>query len=328
MNLILGIGLWIGIGIFALLVVIFAIIFALVPVKVWIKAMLSGAYIPTYKLVGMKLRNSNVPLIVKSYISAKKAGVKLSINDLETHFMAGGNVDKVVDALIVAQGAKINLTVETARAIDLANRDILQAVQNCVTPVVITSPPISAVACDGIELIVKVRITLQSNIEKLIGGVLEDTILARVGEGVVTVVGSAKNHQIILENPDSISKAILDKGLDGDTAFDILSIDVADIDIGRNVGAKLQAERAEADVQIANARAEERRAMAIAVEQEMKARTQEMKAKLVSAETEVPKAISMAFKSGNLGVMDYYRMQNVQADTRLRNSISNSGGDE
>ena len=328
MNLILGIGLWIGIGIFALLVVIFAIIFALVPVKVWIKAMLSGAYIPTYKLVGMKLRNSNVPLIVKSYISAKKAGVKLSINDLETHFMAGGNVDKVVDALIVAQGAKINLTVETAKAIDLANRDILQAVQNCVTPVVITSPPISAVACDGIELIVKVRITLQSNIEKLIGGVLEDTILARVGEGVVTVVGSAKNHQIILENPDSISKAILDKGLDGDTAFDILSIDVADIDIGRNVGAKLQAERAEADVQIANARAEERRAMAIAVEQEMKARTQEMKAKLVSAETEVPKAISMAFKSGNLGVMDYYRMQNVQADTRLRNSISNSGGDE
>ena len=328
MNLILGIGLWIGIGIFALLVVIFAIIFALVPVKVWIKAMLSGAYIPTYKLVGMKLRNSNVPLIVKSYISAKKAGVKLSINDLETHFMAGGNVDKVVDALIVAQGAKINLTVETAKAIDLANRDILQAVQNCVTPVVITSPPISAVACDGIELIVKVRITLQSNIEKLIGGVLEDTILARVGEGVVTVVGSAKNHQIILENPDSISKAILDKGLDGDTAFDILSVDVADIDIGRNVGAKLQAERAEADVQIAHARAEERRAMAIAVEQEMKARTQEMKAKLVSAETEVPKAISMAFKSGNLGVMDYYRMQNVQADTRLRNSISNSGGDE
>ena len=328
MNLILGIGLWIGIGIFALLVVIFAIIFALVPVKVWIKAMLSGAYIPTYKLVGMKLRNSNVPLIVKSYISAKKAGVKLSIIDLETHFMAGGNVDKVVDALIVAQGAKINLTVETAKAIDLANRDILQAVQNCVTPVVITSPPISAVACDGIELIVKVRITLQSNIEKLIGGVLEDTILARVGEGVVTVVGSAKNHQIILENPDSISKAILDKGLDGDTAFDILSIDVADIDIGRNVGAKLQAERAEADVQIAHARAEERRAMAIAVEQEMKARTQEMKAKLVSAETEVPKAISMAFKSGNLGVMDYYRMQNVQADTRLRNSISNSGGDE
>lgn len=328
MNLILGIGLWIGIGIFAILVVVFAIIFALVPVKVWIKAMLSGAYIPSYKLVGMKLRNSNVPLIVKSYISAKKAGVKLSIADLETHYMAGGNVDKVVDALIVAQGAKINLSIDTAKAIDLANRDILQAVQNCVTPVVITTPPISAVACDGIELIVKVRITLQSNIEKLIGGVLEDTILARVGEGVVTVVGSAKNHQMILENPDCISKAILDKGLDSDTAFDILSIDVADVDIGRNVGAKLQAERAEADVQIANARAEERRAMAIAVEQEMKARTQEMKAKLVSAETEVPKAISMAFKSGNLGVMDYYRMQNIQADTKLRNSISNSGGDE
>ena len=328
MNLILGVGLWIGIGVFAVLVIFFAVMFALVPMKVWVKALLSGAYIPTYKLVGMKLRNSNVPLIVKSYISARKAGVKLSINDLETHFMAGGNVDKVVEALIVAHGAKINLTIDTAKAIDLANRDILQAVQNCVTPVVITTPPISAVACDGIELIVKIRITLQSNIEKLIGGVLEDTILARVGEGVVTVVGSAKNHQIILENPDSISKAMLDKGLDSDTAFDILSIDVADVDIGRNVGAKLQAERAEADVQIANARAEERRAMAIAVEQEMKARTQEMKAKLVSAETEVPRAISMAFKSGNLGVMDYYRMQNIQADTKLRNSISNSGGDE
>ena len=202
------------------------------------------------------------------------------------------------------------------------------AVQNCVKPVVITTPPISAVACDGIELIVKIRITLQSNIEKLIGGAGEETILARVGEGVVTVVGSAKNHQLILENPDSISKTVLAKGLDKDTAFEILSIDIADIDIGRNVGAKLQAERAEADVQIANARAEERRAMAIAAEQEMKAKTQEMKAKLVSAESEVPKAISMAFKSGNLGVMDYYRMQNIQADTSMRNSISNSGGNQ
>jgi uncharacterized protein YqfA (UPF0365 family) len=240
--------------------------------------------------------------------------------------MAGGNVEKIVEALIVAHGAKINLSVDNARAIDLANRDILQAVQNCVTPVVITSPPISAVACDGIELIVKVRITLQSNIEKIIGGAGEATILARVGEGVVTAVGSAKNHQIVLENPDSISKSDIMKGLDKDTAYEIISIDIADIDIGRNVGAKLQAERAEADVQIANARAEERRAMAIATEQEMKARTQEMKAKLVSAQSELPRAISMAFKSGNIGVMDYYRMQNIEADTHMRKSIGDSKG--
>ncbi|MBE5758112.1 MAG: UPF0365 family protein [Clostridiales bacterium] len=328
MSLILGVGLWIGISVFAVIVIAIAVTCALIPVKIWLKALLSGAYIPARKLLGMKLRNSDVSLIVKNYISAIKAGVKLTIDDLESHLMAGGNIDKVVEALIVAHGAKINLTISTAKAIDLANRDILQAVQNCVTPVVITTPPISAVACDGIELIVKIRITLQSNIEKLIGGVLEDTILARVGEGVVTVVGSAKNHQLILENPDSISQAVFKKNLDKDTAFDILSIDVADVDIGRNVGAKLQAERAEADVKIANARAEERRTMAIAVEQEMKAKTQEMKAKLVGAETEVPKAISMAFKSGNLGVMDYYRMQNIQADTKLRNSISNSGGEE
>lgn len=327
MNLLLGAGLWIGVSIAVVVIIALGVFLGLVPVKVWIKTMVSGAYIPAHKLVGMKLRNVDVSLIVNSYINATKAGVKeISINDLETHYMAGGNVERVVEALIVAHGAKINLSVANAKAIDLANRDILLAVQNCVTPVVITTPPISAVACDGIELIVKVRITLQSNIEKLIGGAGEDTILARVGEGVVTVVGSAKNHQLVLENPDSISKTVLTKGLDKDTAFEILSIDIADIDIGRNVGAKLQAERAEADVQIANARAEERRAMAIAAEQEMKAKTQEMKAKLVSAESEVPKAISMAFKSGNIGVMDYYRMQNVQADTSMRNSISNSTG--
>lgn len=290
--------------------------------------MVSGAHIPAHKLVAMKLRNVDVSLIVNNYINAIKAGVKITVGDLETHFMAGGNIERVVDALIMAHGAKINLTVANAKAIDLANRDILQAVQNCVTPVVITTPPISAVACDGIELIIKVRITLQSNIEKLIGGAGEATIQARVGEGVVTVVGSSKNHQLVLENPDMISKAILSKGLDKGTAYEILSVDVADIDIGRNVGAKLQAERAEADVQIANARAEERRAMAIASEQEMKARTQEMKAKLLSAESEVPKAISMAFKSGNIGVMDYYRMQNIQADTTMRNSIGRKGGEE
>lgn len=328
MNLILGAGLWITISILAVIIIFVAVFMAFVPVSVWVKAMVSGAHIPAHKLVAMKLRNVDVSLIVNNYINAIKAGVKITVSDLETHFMAGGNIERVVDALIMAHGAKINLTVANAKAIDLANRDILQAVQNCVTPVVITTPPISAVACDGIELIIKVRITLQSNIEKLIGGAGEATIQARVGEGVVTVVGSSKNHQLVLENPDMISKAILSKGLDKGTAYEILSVDVADIDIGRNVGAKLQAERAEADVQIANARAEERRAMAIASEQEMKARTQEMKAKLLSAESEVPKAISMAFKSGNIGVMDYYRMQNIQADTTMRNSIGRKGGEE
>ncbi|MBQ7351898.1 MAG: flotillin-like protein FloA [Clostridia bacterium] len=327
MNQILGVGLWIGVSILVILIVGIGVFCGMVPVKVWVKAMVSHAYIPSFKLVGMKLRNVDVALIVGAYINAKKAGVKnLSIVDLETHYMAGGNVERVVEALIIAQGAKINLSVANAKAIDLANRDILQAVQNCVTPVVVTSPAISAVACDGIELIVKVRITLHSNIEKLIGGAGVDTILARVGEGVVTAVGSAKNHQLVLENPDSISKSVLEKGLDQGTAFEILSLDIADIDIGRNIGAKLQAERAEADVQIAHAKAEERRALAVAAEQEMKAKTQEMKAKLVSAQSEVPRAIGMAFKSGNIGVMDYYRMQNIQADSYMRNAIGDSKG--
>lgn len=326
MNILLDAGVWIGIGIAVVILILITTFLATVPVSVWIKGMVSSAYIPAYKLIGMKLRNVDVGLIVSCYINATKAGVKISISDLETHYMAGGNVERVVEALIVAHGAKINLSVDNAKAIDLANRDILLAVQNCVTPVVITTPPISAVASDGIELICKVRITLQSNIEKLIGGAGEETILARVGEGVVTVVGSAKNHQLILENPDAISKTIITKGLDKGTAYEILSIDIADIDIGRNVGAKLLAEKAEADVQIAHAKAEERKAMAIAAEQEMKAKTQEMKAQLVGAESEVPKAISEAFKSGKLGVMDYYRMQNIQADTAMRNSIGNTGG--
>jgi len=327
MNLMLNTGIWITVGICAVVILGLALFFGLVPVNVWTKALVSGTYIPARKLVGMKLRGVDVNLIINCYINAKKAGVKeLSLHDLETHYMAGGNVDRIVEALIVAHGAKINLSVANAKAIDLANKDILQAVQNCVTPVVISTPPISAVASNGIELICKVRITLQSNIEKLIGGAGEETILARVGEGVVTVVGSAKDHQLVLENPDSISKTVLAKGLDEGTAFNILSIDIADIDIGRNVGAKIMAEKAEADVQIANAKAEERKAMAIAAEQEMKAKTQEMKAQLINAESEVPKAISHAFKSGNIGVMDYYRMQNIKADTNMRNSIGNIGG--
>ncbi len=328
MSNILSAGMWIGIGVAVIIILAIGLFFGFVPVNFWIKAMVSGAYIPARKLVGMKLRNIDVALIVKCYINATTAGVKINISELESHFMAGGNVERVVDALIVAHGAKINLSSSTARAIDLANRDILLAVQNCVTPVVITTPPISAVACDGIELIVKIRVTVLSNIEKLIGGAGEDTILARIGEGVVAVVGSAKEHKLILENPDSISKTIINKGLDKGTAFEILSIDVADIDIGRNVGAKLQTDRAEADVQLANARAEERRAMAIAAEQEMRARTQEMRANLVLAESEVPKAISMAFRMGNLGVMDYYRMQNISADTTMRNSIAKSDGQQ
>ncbi|MBE5736406.1 MAG: UPF0365 family protein [Clostridiales bacterium] len=326
MNLMLGVGLWIGVGISVVLIIGIAIFMGIVPVKYWLKSIFSGAHVPASKLVGMKLRNVDMKLIVNAYINATKAGVKINISDLETHYMAGGNVERIVEALIIAQGAKINLSVANAKAIDLANRDILQAIQNCVTPVVITTPPITAVAGDGIELIVKVRITLHSDIEKLIGGAGEETILARVGEGVVTAVGSSKNHQMVLENPDSISKYVLSKGLDEGTSFEILSIDIADVDIGRNVGAKIQAERAEADVQIANARAEERRAMAIAAEQEMKAKTQEMQAKLLSAQSEIPRAISMAFKSGNIGVMDYYRMQNVQADTYMRNSIGDSKG--
>ncbi len=327
MNLMLDVGLWIGVSIVVVLILLVALFFGIVPVKVWFKAMISGAYVPAFKLVLMKLSNVDIHLIVKEYINAVKAGVKLKVSDLETHYLAGGNVVKVVDAMIIAKGAKIKLTIENARAIDLANRDILLAVQNSVKPVVITTPPISAVACDGIELIVKIRITLHSNLETLIGGAGEETILARVGEGIVTAVGSAKSHQLILENPDSISKSVFDKKLDEGTAFEILSIDVADIDIGRNVGAKLQAQQAEADVQIANARAEERKAMAIAVEHEMKARTQEMKAKLVNAQAEIPRAISMAFKSGNIGVMDYYRMRNIEADTFMRNSIGeNKGG--
>ena len=327
MGLLLSISTYIWVGIAVVVILLLGFLFALLPFSLWFKALVSGAYIGIFQLTGMKLRKVNLNLLVDTYITAVKAGVKVDIVDLETHYMAGGHVERVVDALIMAHGAKINLTVENAKAIDLANRDILQAVQNCVIPIVITTPEISAVACDGIELKVKARVTVRYNIEKLIGNAGEDTILARVGEGVVTAVGSAKTHKLVLENPDSISKTVLSKGLDKGTVYDILSIDIADIDVGRNIGAKLQAERAEADVQIATARAENRKAMAIATEHEMRAKTQEMKAKLLNAETDVPKAISMAFRSGNIGVMDYYRMQNVLADTNMRNSVANSGGD-
>ena len=318
--------LWTLVIVLVIVFVLIAIVVTIVPVGLWVRAMVSGAHISACKLVCTKLRNVNTQLIVNCYINAKKAGVKLTVDDLETHYMSGGNVQKVVDALITAHGAKINLTIQNAKAIDLANRDILLAVQNSVKPVVITTPEISAVARDGIELVVKARVTVKTNIDKLIGGAGEDTVIARVGEGIVTTVGSAKTHTEVLENPDIISKTVLEKGLDKGTAFEILSIDIADIDVGRNIGAKLQAERAEADMQIANARAEERRAMAIAAEHEMRAKTQEKRAQLLDAEAEVPKAISDAMSKGNIGVMDYYKMQNVVADTSMRKALGRPDG--
>lgn len=318
----LGISVYVWITILAVVLIVLFTIIGIVPVGIWIRATVSGAHISASKLVGMRIRHVDVGMLVDCYINAKKAGVTLTIDDLETHYMSGGNVKKVVEALIAAHGAKIPLTIETAKAIDLANRDIVLAVKNCIKPVVITTPPISAVTANGIELIVIARVTVRSNIEKLIGGAGEETIIARVGEGIVTTVGSAKSHTEVLENPDLISKTILDKDLDKGTAFEILSLDIADVDVGRNVGAQIMAERAEADMKIANARAEERKAMAIATEHEMRARTQEKRAQLLDAEAEVPKAISEAFVKGNLGVMDYYRIQNVVADTSMRNAIA------
>lgn len=301
-----------------------SIFIGFVPINVWIKALVSGAHISAGRLIGMRLRHVDLAMLVDNYINAKKAGVGINMDDLETHYLAGGNVERVVDALIMAHGAKIPLSVEYAKAIDLANRDILEAVRNSVKPVVIETPNIRAVAKNGIELIVKAKITVKYNIDKLIGGAGPETVIARVGEGIVTTVGSAETHEEVLENPDRISKVVLDKNLDLNTAYTIVSIDIADIDVGENVGAKLLAKQAEADMEVARARAEERRAMAFAAEQEMRAKTQEMRAKLLSAESEVPKAISSAFTQGNIGVLDYYKMQNILADTNMRNSLGST----
>ena len=319
-----NVGLYIGLSVGIIALIVLAIFIGMIPLKVYFKALFSGSHLFSFKLMGMKLRGVDVGLLVDNYIIAKKAGVSISIGQLENHFLAGGDIIKVVEALVTAKGANIPVDAKTAMAIDLANRDILKAVQSCVNPVVITSPTTNAVARDGIELRIKVRVTVRTNIDRLIGGAGEDTILARVGEGIVTTVGTAKSHSEVLQNPDIISKTIFKMGLDSGTAYDIISIDVADVDVGKNVGAKLLAEKAEADMQIANSRAEERRAMAIAAEQEMRAKTQEMRARLVDAESEIPKAISVAFRAGQLGVMDYYRMQNVIADTSMRNSLSES----
>ncbi len=308
--------------------VLFIILLLVIPLGTWFRALISKAHVSMGQLIGMKLRKIQFKMIVEAYIRAKKAGLEIEVNELETHIMAGGNVLNIVDALISAHSANIDLTLQTAKAIDLAGRDVLNAVKVSVNPKVIETPIISAIAKDGIELRAKARVTVRANIGRLVGGAGEETIIARVGEGIVTTVGSAITHKEVLENPDMISKTVLKKGLDAGTAFEILSIDIADIDVGRNIGAQLQMDQAEADKRIAQAKAEERRAMAVAREQEMKAQTQEMRARVVEAESEVPKAMAEAFRTGRLGVMDYYRMENVQADTSMRQAISGSKKDE
>lgn len=306
----------------AVLLIVLIVLLIVVPMKVWFRALVSGAHISMGRLVGMKLRKIDVNMIVEAYVSAKKAGLTIDINELETHYMAGGDVVKVVNALISAHSAKINLSIDTAKAIDLAGRDVLNAVKVSVNPKVIETPLVSAIAKDGVELHVKARVTVRANIGRLVGGAGEETILARVGEGIVTTVGSAEDHGEVLQNPDLISKTVLAKGLDSGTAFEILSLDIADIDVGRNIGAQLRMDTAEAEKRIANAKAEERRAMAVAHEQEMRAKAQEMNAIKIAAEAEVPKAMANAFKDGKLGIMDYYRMQNVVADTDMRKSLA------
>lgn len=323
MNLLLaGFPVW-GFVILGIIIVLLAIFFAIVPIRVWFRCLVSGTYVGMARLVGMKLRRINVNLVVDAYISAKKAGLDLSINELETHAMAGGNVNVVVAALISAHSAKINLSNDVAKAIDLAGRDVLKAVKESVTPKVIKTPWISAVAKNGIEIKVLARVTVKTNLSKLIGGAGEETIISRVGEGIVTTIGSSETHEVVLENPDIISENVLKKGLDDGTAFQILSIDIADVDVGNNIGAELKKLEAQADMEIAEAKAAERKAMAIAAEQEMKAKVQAMRANVVAAEAEVPKAMAEAFKNGQLGVMDYYRLQNLTADTNMRNSLGN-----
>ncbi|MCR5391224.1 MAG: flotillin-like protein FloA [Lachnospiraceae bacterium] len=302
----------------AVLIIILAVVFfTVIPVGMWISAVASGVRISIFSLVGMKLRRVKPVKIVSPLIKATKAGIKVTTNQLEAHYLAGGNVDSVVNALIAAERASMDLSFEQASAIDLAGRDVFEAVTMSVTPKVIETPQIAAVAKDGIELLVKARVTVRTNIDRLIGGAGEATVLARVGEGIVTTVGSATTHSSVLENPDEISKVVLEKGLDSGTAYEIMSIDIADIDIGRNIGANLQSLQAEANTKIAQAKAEERRAMAVALEQEMKA-------EVVKAEAEIPKAMAEALRSGSIGVLDYYNLKNVQADTKMKNDIGNS----
>ena len=300
----------------AIIILLLVVFFTIIPIGMWISAVASGVKISIFTLVGMKLRRVKPAQIVDPMIKATKAGLDVTTNQLEAHYLAGGNVDNVVNALIAAERASMDLSFEQASAIDLAGRDVFEAVTMSVTPKVIETPQIAAVAKDGIELLVKARVTVRTNIDHLIGGAGEATVLARVGEGIVTTVGSAQTHSSVLENPDDISKVVLEKGLDSGTAYDIMSIDIADIDIGRNIGANLQSLQAEANTKIAQAKAEERRAMAVALEQEMKA-------EVVKAEADIPRAMAEALRSGNLGVLDYYNLKNVQADTKMKNDIGN-----
>lgn len=308
-----------------LIIIALSVFFTFVPIMLWISALASGVPVGIITLVGMRLRRVIPHRIVNPLIKARKAGLDLTTNQLESHYLAGGNVDRVVDALIAAQRANIPLGFERAAAIDLAGRDVLQAVQMSVNPKVIETPVVAAVAMDGIEVKARARVTVRANIDRLVGGAGEETIIARVGEGIVTTIGSSKTHKDVLENPDSISHTVLNKGLDSGTAFEILSIDIADVDVGKNIGAQLQTDQAEADKRIAQAKAEERRAMAVAQEQEMRARVQEMRAKVVEAEAQVPQAMAEALRTGKLGVMDYMNMQNIMADTEMRGSIGKMG---
>ncbi|NQD66844.1 flotillin-like protein FloA [Bacillus haikouensis] len=308
--------------------ILLAVLFTFVPVMLWISALAAGVKISIFTLIGMRLRRVIPNRVINPLIKAHKAGINVTINQLESHYLAGGNVDRVVNALIAAHRANIELTFERCAAIDLAGRDVLEAVQMSVNPKVIETPFIAGVAMDGIEVKAKARITVRANIDRLVGGAGEETIVARVGEGIVSTIGSSDNHKKVLENPDMISQTVLSKGLDAGTAFEILSIDIADVDIGKNIGAELQTEQAEADKNIAQAKAEERRAMAVANEQEMKARVEEMRAKVVEAEAEVPLAMAEALRSGNIGVMDYMNIKNIDADTDMRDSIGKLTGDK
>ncbi|MBR4904129.1 MAG: flotillin-like protein FloA [Selenomonadaceae bacterium] len=318
----------IGSGFFIVMGIILAAIFLhFVPIGLWISALAADVHVGIFTLIGMRMRRVPPAKIVMPLIKANKAGLDVNVNQLEAHYLAGGNVDRVVDALIAAQRAQIVLPFERSAAIDLAGRDVLEAVQMSVNPKVIETPLVGAIAKNGIELKVKARVTVRANIDRLVGGAGEPTIIARVGEGIVSTIGSSESHTDVIESPEEISKTVLAKGLDAGTAFEILSIDIADVDVGRNIGAQLQTDQAEADKRIAQAKAEERRAMAIAKEQEMKAYTQEMEAKVVEAQAEVPHAMAEALKSGKLGVMDYYNMMNIQSDTEMRKSVSEVGKD-
>jgi uncharacterized protein YqfA (UPF0365 family) len=306
-------------------IIVLVLFLYFVPVNLWITAIFSGVRISILDLILMRLRKVPPSIVVNALINGTKAGLTITSNDIETHFMAGGNVNNVIKALISADKANIPLTFKMATAIDLAGRDVFDAVQLSVNPRVIDTPPVSAMAKNGIQLLVRARVTVRANIVQLVGGAGEETVLARVGEGIVTNIGSAHDHKSVLENPDQISKTVLNKGLDAGTAFEILSIDIADIDVGENIGAKLQTEQASADLKVAQAKAEERRALAVALEQEMKAKAQEARAKVIEAEAQVPQAMAEAFRNGNLGIMDYYRMKNMMADTDMRDAIAKPG---